>query len=82
MNISIAQAHNHLSSLLNKVNEGPIHITKRGKTVGVLISPEEYENLCQVRAYIQMVEISHALRDSISAKDIYRTSRKELEENQ
>ncbi len=81
MDISIAEAHNHLSSLLRKIDEGPIHITRRGKTVGIIISPAEYENLRQVRAYIQMVNLSHELRDSVSAKDIYRASREELEGN-
>jgi prevent-host-death family protein len=81
MDISIAEAHNHLSSLLRKIDEGPIRITRRGKTVGVIISPEEYENLRQVRAYIQMVNLSHELRDSVSAKEIYRASREELEGN-
>ena len=39
MDISIAEAHNRLSWLLKQVNKGPIHITRRGKTVGVLIDP-------------------------------------------
>ncbi len=82
MDISIAEAHNHLSSLLKKVEEGPINITRRGKTVGVIISPVEYENLRQVRAYIQMLDLSHKLRESASAAEIYRASRQELEGDQ
>jgi len=81
MDISIAEAHNHLSSLLKKVEDGPILITRRGKTVGVLISPTEYENLRQVRAYLHMVNLSHSLRDSgISAAELYQASRQELEQ--
>ncbi len=80
MDISIAEAHNHLSSLLRQVDKGPILITRRGKTVGVIISPEEYENLRQVRAYLQMIHLSHALRDSgVTAAELYQTSRQELE---
>ena len=29
--------------MLNKVSEGPVTITRRGKPVGVIVSPEEYE---------------------------------------
>jgi prevent-host-death family protein len=80
MDISIAEAHNRLSSLLKRVGEGPILITRRGKTVGVLISPEEYEKLSRVGAYLQLVEISRELKEGSSADEIYRASRQELEE--
>jgi prevent-host-death family protein len=80
MDISVAEAHNHLSALLKQVENGPIRIRRHGKTIGVLISPEEYENLNQVRAYLQMVNLSYALRDSgISADELYQLSRRELE---
>jgi prevent-host-death family protein len=80
MDISIAEAHNHLSYLLKEVENGPIIITRRGKTVGVIISPDEYENLRQVRAFIQMLNLSHELREGASAEEIYQASRQELEE--
>jgi prevent-host-death family protein len=80
MDISIADAHNRLSALLRQVEKGPIRITRRGKTVGVLISPEEYENLHQVKAYIQMLNLAHELRESASAAELYRAARQELEE--
>ena len=80
MDISIADAHNHLSALLKQVKQGSIRITRRGKTVGVLVSPEEYDNLRQVGAYIQMLNLSHELRESASAVQVYRDSRQELEE--
>ena len=80
MDISIAEAHNHLSSLLKRVSEGPILITRHGKTVGVLISPEEYERLSRIGAYLQLIEISRELKEGSSADEIYRASRQELEE--
>ena len=81
MDISIAEAHNRLSALLKQVDKGPIMITRRGKTVGVIISPKEYENLRQVQAYIQMVELSRTLRDiGVSASELYQASRQELEQ--
>lgn len=80
MDISIAEAHNRLSYLLKQVQKSPVFITRHGKAVGVLISPDEYENLRQVRAYLQMVNLSHTLRDSgVTAEELYQTSRQELE---
>ena len=79
MEITIADAHNHLSSLLKKVEKEPISITRHGKTVAVLISPEEFENLRQVKAYIQMLNLSNQLRESVTAVELYRASRQELE---
>ena len=78
--IPITEAHNRLSTLLKKVQKSPIMLTRRGKPVGVLLSPEEYERLRQFEAYNQVVRLSHSLRESgVSAADLYRTSREELE---
>lgn len=80
MTVSITEAHNRLSHWLEKIPEGPITITRRGKPVGVLVSPEEYERLRQVQAYLEMLRLSHSLRDSdITADELFRTSREELE---
>jgi prevent-host-death family protein len=79
MDISIADAHNRLSALLKQVQKGPVTITRRGQPVGVLISPEEYESLRQVKAYLQMLTLSHELRESAGAVELYRASRQELE---
>ena len=80
MDISIAEAHNRLSQYLKLLCEGPITITRRGKAVGVLITPEEYERLRQVQAYLQMVSLSRVLHESgVSASDLYQASRGELE---
>jgi len=81
MYISVAEAHNRLSRWLKKVREGPITITKRGKPVGVLIAPEEYEELRRVQAYLQMLRLSQSLRESgVTAGELFQTSREELEE--
>jgi prevent-host-death family protein len=70
-----------LSSLLKKIQKSPITLTRRGTPVGVLLSPEEYERLRQFEAYSQVVRLSQTLRESgVSAADLYRTSRDELEE--
>ncbi len=80
MDISISEAHNRLSFLLKQVHKGPILINRRGRTVGVLISPEEYEKLSRVGAYLTLLEVSKELAEGPSAAEIYRTSRQELEE--
>jgi prevent-host-death family protein len=83
MRISISEAHNRLSRWLNKVEDEPITITRRGKPVGVIISPKEYERLRQVRAYLQMLRLSGSLRESgLTADELFRASREELEERQ
>ena len=80
MNISVSEAHSRLSHWLDKVPERPITITRRGKPVGVLVSPEEYERLRQVQAYLEMLRLSRTLRErEISAQELLRASRAELE---
>lgn len=77
--IPIAQAHNRLSALLKKVSKEPILLTRRGKAVGVIISPEEYEHLRQFEAYNNMVRLSHSLRESgVSAAELHQAARHEL----
>ncbi len=80
IHIPIAQAHNRLSALLKKVQKDPIMLTRRGKDVGVIISPEEYERLRQFEAYNNVVRLSQSLRESgVSASELYQASRQELE---
>jgi prevent-host-death family protein len=80
IDVPVAEAHNRLSALLKKVQRSPIRLTRRGKPVGVILSPEEYDRLRQFEALSQVVQLSHALRESgVSATDLYRTSRDELE---
>lgn len=81
MDISVAEAHSRLSRWLKQVEKGKaVHITRRGKPIGVIIHPEEYKRLCQVRAYLEMVSLSRTLHDSgLKATDLYRAGRDELE---
>ena len=65
MDISIAEAHNRLSHWLKQVEKGTtIRITRRGKPVGVIMDPDEYERLRQVQAYLEMVSLAHVLRET------------------
>lgn len=81
MFISVAEAHNRLSQLLKQVEQGPITITKRGKPVGVIIAPDEYERLRKVQAYLQLLRLSASLQDrSVTASELFLASRQELED--
>ena len=83
MLVSITKVHNRLSYWLEQVPEQPVTITRRGKPVGVLVSPEEYERLRQVQAYLEMLRLSRSFQDSdISADELLQTSREELEARQ
>jgi len=79
INIPIAQAHNRLSSLVKKVQKSSILLTRRGKAVGVLIDLEEYAQLCRVKAYLELLTVSRAVREGPCVDEIYRASREELE---
>ena len=83
IDVPIAEAHNRLSALLKKVQKSPIMLTRRGKPVGVILSPEEYDRLRQFEAYSQVARLSQSLRESgLSAAELYRTSREELDGRQ
>ena len=80
MLVSITEMHNRLSYWLKKVPERPVTITRRGKPVGVLVSPEQYERLRQVQAYLEMLRFSRSLQDSeVIADELLQASREELE---
>jgi prevent-host-death family protein len=80
MLVSITEVHNRLSYWLKKVPERPVIITRRGKPVGVLVSPEEYERLRQVQAYLEMLRLSRSFQDSdVTADELFQASRDELE---
>ena len=83
MLVPITEVHNRLSYWLKKVPERPVTITRRGEAVGVLVSPEEYERLRQVQAYLEMLQLSRSLQDSdVTADELYQASREELEPSQ
>lgn len=66
---------------LQILKDGPITITRRGKPVGIIVSPEEYDRLSQVQAYLQVLRLSQALRDrGATADELYHASRNEMEQ--
>jgi len=80
MEVTITEVHNRLSHWLKTAPQRPITLTSRGKPVGVLVSPEEYESLRQVRAYLEMLRLSQALKDAeVTGTELFETSRADLE---
>jgi prevent-host-death family protein len=80
MFVPVTKIHNRLSHWLSQVHKDHVIITRRGKPVGVLVSPEEYERLRQVEAYLKMIRLSRSLQEAdVTADELLRTSREELE---
>jgi len=80
--VSVAEAHSHLSRWLKEVETTPVTITSRGKPVGVIISPERYEKMQRIEAYLKMLQLAKTFREGeigITARELYEASRAELE---
>jgi len=80
MYISVAEARNQLSVLLRRAQSQPVTITRRGQPAGVLVSPDEYEGLRRVQAYLEVLRLSRSLHAGPAASELSRSSREELEE--
>ena len=80
MDISVAEAPIKLYQLLQAAKQEPIVITRRGKPVGVIITPEEYTEMRKLRAYLEMLQLAEELRNSgTTAQELLQLSRAELE---
>lgn len=80
MHISVADDHGRLSYLVGQLASGPVTITRRGKPVGVLMTPEEYQQVSKLRAYLEMLRLSQELAESgVTANEVWEASRAELE---
>jgi prevent-host-death family protein len=83
MEISVSEAHNRLSHWLSEIEREDITITRRGKAVGVLVSPTEYQRLGRLKAYLDMLRLAKSLEESgVAAHEIIDSSRGELESRQ
>lgn len=81
--VSIAEGKKHFSQLLQKAAEGKeeITITKRGKPVAVLMPYKEYKQSRKLDAYRKIREArKHFSRAGIKAEEVYKQSKKQLEE--
>ena len=81
MEYPIGVAKNEFSRLLREAHEAPVIITRRGKPDVVLLAYDDYERLRRLQAYQQTLRIAARVRDcGVTARELYETSRQELEE--
>ena len=77
--IPVGQFKSGLAKYLKEIqeNQNPLIITQNGKPAGVLISPSEFDELCQTKLFIDSV--SRGLSD-VEQSETYTTAqlRKEL----
>lgn len=83
--ITISEGKKGFTSIVKEsaLNQEEIVITKRGHPVAALLSYKEYLDYKKLRTYLKMLEISTAMKNAgIKAADVYKASKKELEERQ
>ncbi|MFW6132131.1 MAG: type II toxin-antitoxin system Phd/YefM family antitoxin [Candidatus Aminicenantaceae bacterium] len=81
--VSIAEGKKHFSRLLQKAAEKKeeITITKRGKPVAVLVPYEEYKQSRKLNACRKIREArKYFARAGIKAEEVYKQSKKQLED--
>lgn len=80
--VSIAEGKKDFSRLIQASikNKEEIIVTKRGKPVAVIVSYEEFQSAKRTDAYAKIMEARDAfLKTGMSAKSVYKESRKLLE---
>lgn len=81
--VSIAEGKKGFSRLIHNAVEKKeeVIVTKRGKPVAVIVPYEEYRHSKRVEGYRRIMEARAAfLKVGISAEEIYKESKKQLEE--
>jgi prevent-host-death family protein len=81
--VSIAEGKTGFSRLIQGAvdKKGKIIVTKRRKPVAVIISYEEYERSKRVEGFKKIMEAREAFQKTgVKAKDIYKESKRQLEE--
>jgi len=80
--VSVAEGKKGFSRLIRDAVEkkGEIVVTKRGKPMVVILPYEEYQRSKRIEGYRKIAEVRNAfLKSGISADEIYKESRKQLE---
>lgn len=80
--VTVAEGKRDFSRLLNEVAETSegIVVTKRGKPMAVIVPYGEYQHSKKVEAHRKILESREAfMKSGISATEVYRKSREELE---
>jgi len=80
--VSVAEGKKGFSRLIQTAikNKEKFIVTKRGKPAVVIVSYEEYQHSKKAEGYRKIMEARDAfLKTGISAKEIYKETRKQLE---
>ncbi len=81
--VSIAEGKKGFSRLIQGAveNKGRIIVTKRRKPVAVIIPYDDYQRSMRFEGYKKIMEVREAfLKAGVKAKDVYKESKKQLEE--
>jgi prevent-host-death family protein len=81
--VGIAEGKKGFSRLIQDAMEkkGKIIITKRRKPVAVIIPYDDYQRSMRFEGYKKIMEVREAfLKAGVKAKDVYKESKKQLEE--
>ncbi len=81
--VSIAEGKKGFSRLIQGAVEkkGRIIVTKRRKPVAVIIPYDDYQRSMRFEGYKKIMEVREAfLKAGVKAKDVYKESKKQLEE--
>lgn len=80
LQISIEHMQSQYTQWSSLLQENPVAITEEGAVIGIMMSPEMYNQLRRIRAYLNIVALSHSLEScDVTAEEVYRMSREELE---
>jgi len=80
--VTVPEGKRDFSRLIKEAAEsnGDIVVTKRGKPVAVIVPYEGYQHTKKVEAYQKILESRAAfVKAGVSAAEVYRESRQELE---
>jgi len=80
--VSVAEGKKRFSSLMRDAFEDnkEFIVTKRGKPVAVIIPYEEYKHSKRLEGYRKILEARESfLKTDVSADDVHRESKKQLE---
>ena len=81
--VSVAEGKKSFSRLINNAFEKKeeVIVTKRGEPVVVIVAYEEYQHSKRVESYRKIMEAREVfLKAGISADEIYKESKRQLEE--
>ena len=83
--VSVAQGKKEFTKIIrdSSQSEGNVVITKRGKPTAVIMSFDNYQKMNRMARYAELIELRKRFSKSgVSAKDVYKESKRMLESGQ